>query len=192
MSDSKKMLEDLQKSGSRKSYEAFFKKYYQDLYLWANSILKDTEAAEDIVQDFFIDFWEQKRFKSITTNLQSYIFRSIRNSCLNYIKRKQKLIYDIEHLKEKETAPQANFETIENSQQIYSAINELPEKCREVFILCCVNGYTYIEAAEELNITINTVRTHMVRAFKFLREKLKSPYLFYLLFCTKSADQCIL
>ncbi|MUP38128.1 RNA polymerase sigma factor [Labilibaculum euxinus] len=182
MPESKDILNELLRTGSRKSYEAFFKKYYQDLFLWANSILKDSEAAEDIVQDFFVDFWEKKRFKSVTKNLQSYIFRSVRNSCLNYIKREQKLIHDIDHLEKEEAAPKANANTIENSQLIYSSINELPEKCREVFVLCCVHGYTYNEAAEELGVTINTVRTHMVRAFKFLREKLKSPHLFYLLF----------
>lgn len=185
MPESKDILNELLRTGSKKAYEAFFKKYYQDLFLWANSILKDSDAAEDIVQEFFVDFWEKKRFKSVTSNLQSYIFRSIRNSCLNYIKREQKLSHDIEHLEEKESAPKVNMEMLENSQEIYSAINELPEKCREVFILCCVNGHTYNEAAEDLGVTINTVRTHMVRAFKFLREKLKSPYQFYLLFFHK-------
>jgi RNA polymerase sigma-70 factor (ECF subfamily) len=185
MPKSNKILEDLLQKGSRKSFEAFFKGYYQDLFLWANSILKDPDAAEDIVQDFFIDFWEKKRFKGVTTNLQSYIFRSVRNTCLNYIEREQKLIHDIEHLEEKEAPPKANAGTIENSQLIYSAINELPARCREVFVLCCVNGCTYNEASEELDVSINTVRTHMVRAFKFLREKLKSPHLFYLLFFHK-------
>ncbi len=185
MPGSKEILEDLLKTGSRKSYEAFFKGYYQDLFLWANSILKNPDAAEDIVQEFFVDFWEKKRFKSINRNLQSYIFRSVRNSCLNYIRKDQKLVHSIEHLDEKESAPKVNFEAIENSQEIYSAINELPDKCRQVFMLCCVNGYTYNEAAEDLDVSINTIRTHMVRAFKFLREKLKSPYLFYLLFFHK-------
>ncbi len=185
MPESKDILDELLRSGRRKAYEAFFKKYYQDLFLWANSIVKDAEAAEDIVQDFFVDFWEKKRFKGVTTNLQSYIFRSVRNTCLNYIEREQKLLHDIEHLEEKEAPPKANANIIENSQLIYSAINELPERCREVFILCCVNGYTYNEAAEDLGVTINTVRTHMVRAFKFLREKLKSPHQFYLLFFHK-------
>lgn len=182
MPESKEILEDLLKTGSQKAYEAFFKAYYQDLFLWANSILKDPDAAEDIVQEFFVDFWEKKRFKFIKSNLQSYVFRSVRNSCLNYLRRETKLIHDIDHLEEKPSAPKANLEAIENSQEIYSAINELPEKCKEVFMLCCVNGYTYNEASEDLDVSINTIRTHMVRAFKFLREKLKSPYLFYLLF----------
>lgn len=187
MPDSKKILADLLQTGSRKAYEAFFKGYYQDLFLWANSILKDSDAAEDIVQEFFVDFWEKKRFKSITSNLQSYIFRSVRNSCLNYIRRERKLIHDIEHLEEQEVAPKVNLETLENSEEIYSAINQLPEKCREVFMLCCVHGHTYNEASEDLDVSINTIRTHMVRAFKFLRKKLKSPHMFYLLFSLKGS-----
>jgi len=186
MPDSNNILSDLLQTGSRKSFEVFFKRYYQDLFLWANSIVKDLDAAEDIVQEFFVDFWEKKRFKSVTTNLQSYIYRSVRNASLNYIKRAEKLDYDIDHLEEKELANKANFEIIENYQEIYSAINQLPEKCREVFILCCIHGYTYKEAAEDLGVSLNTVRTHMVRAFKFLREKLQSPHLFYLLFVPKN------
>jgi RNA polymerase sigma-70 factor (ECF subfamily) len=185
MPESKNILDELLRAGSKKAYEAFFKQYYQDLYLWSHSIVKNADAAEDIVQDFFIDFWEKKRFKSVTSNLQSYIYRSVRNSSLNYIKREQKLIHDIEYLEEKESAPSINSIKSENSQQIYSAINELPQKCREVFMLCCVSGYTYNEAAEEMNISVNTVRTQMVRAFKFLRNKLKSPHLFYFLFFQK-------
>ena len=185
MPESKDILNELMRSGSRKAYEAFFKHYYQDLFLWANSILKNSEAAEDVVQEFFISFWEKKRYKSVTSNLQSYIYRAVKNACINYLQREKKLIHDVEHLEEKESAPKANEQTIENSQQIYSAINELPEKCKEVFMLCCVSGYTYNEAAEELGVSMNTVRTHMVRAFKMLREKLKSPHLFYMLFFHK-------
>jgi RNA polymerase sigma-70 factor (ECF subfamily) len=185
MPDSNQILEDLIREGSKKSYEVFFKEYYQDLFLWSNSIVKDGDAAEDIVQEFFVDFWEKKRFKSITTNLQSYIYRSIRNSSLNYLNRVKKITHDIEHLEEKEEAPQIDLEVIQNSEHIYSAINQLPEKCKEVFMCCCVNGLTYKEAAEDLGVTINTVRTHMVRAFKFLREKLQSPHQFYLLFFYK-------
>ena len=185
MPEPKDILNDLLRNGNRKAYEAFFKHYYQGLFLWANSILKNSEAAEDVVQEFFVSFWEKKRYKSVTSNLQSYIYRAVKNACLDYLQREKKLIHDIEHLEEQESAPKANELSIENSQQIYSAINELPEKCKEVFMLCCVSGYTYNEAAEELGLTINTIRTHMVRAFKMLREKLKSPHLFYMLFFHK-------
>ncbi|MFA8434645.1 MAG: RNA polymerase sigma-70 factor [Marinifilaceae bacterium] len=168
--------------GSRKSFEAFFKGYYQDLFLWAHSILKDEVAAEDVVQEFFLDFWQKKRYQHIQTNLHSYIFRAVKNSCLNYLQRESKLLRDIEHLDREAFAPKADPEVLDSNQEIYSAINQLPEKCKEVFMLCCVHGHTYNEAAEDLGISLNTVRTQMTRAFKFLREKLRSPYLFNLLF----------
>lgn len=185
MIDAKENILEQLKTGSSKSYELFFKVYYQDLFLWAHSIVKDADAAEDVVQEFFMDFWLKKRYQHIQTNLQSYIYRSVKNSCLNYLKRESKLIHDIEHLDLEASTPKLDQETLENNQEIYSAINLLPEKCRAVFMLCCVHGHTYNEAAEDLGISMNTVRTHMVRAFKFLREKLKAPCLFYLLFFHK-------
>lgn len=181
MIDAKENILEQLKTGSSKSYELFFKVYYQDLFLWANSILKDSDAAEDVVQEFFMDFWLKKRPQYIQTNLQSYIYRSVKNSCLNYIKRESKLIHDIEHLEQNVVISKLDEEILEDNQEIYQAINLLPEKCKAVFMLCCVHGYTYNEVADDLGISINTVRTHMVRAFKFLREKLKAPGLFYLL-----------
>jgi len=178
------ILEQL-KTGSSKSYELFFRGYYQDLFLWAHSILKDADAAEDVVQEFFLDFWQKKRYQLIQTNLQSYIYRSVKNSCLNYLKKESKLVRDIEHLDQEASLPKLDMEVLESNEEIYSVINQLPEKCRAVFMLCCVHGYTYNEAAEDLDISLNTVRTHMIRAFKFLREKLKTPCLLYFLFFHK-------
>ncbi len=95
------------------------------------------------------------------------------------------MIYNIEHLKKEESDYQGKEPNLDHLQKIHSAINELPEKCKQIFMHCCVSGYTYTETAEELGISINTVRTQMFRAFKQLRSKLKSPHLFYLLLLLK-------
>ncbi|MCT4615541.1 MAG: RNA polymerase sigma-70 factor [Marinifilaceae bacterium] len=188
MSENRIILNDLIRKPTKKKYEVFFKAYYKDLFLWAYSIVKDTCVAEDIVQDFFVDFWENKRCKNITTNPQSYLYTSIRNLCINYINKgkigpiNNKYEYNEDTIRDVEQ----EFD-YEMSQQIYSAINQLPNRCKEVFVLCCMNSYSYQEVADDLDISINTVRTHMLKAFRVLREKLKSPYLFYFLY----TDSCI-
>lgn len=172
------------KGESTKSYELFFRAYYQDLFVWAHSIVKDADVAEDIVQEFFLNFWQKKQFQVIQTNLQSYIFRAVRNLCLNYLKNDSKLVRDIDQMGEKLEA-RIESEPLESREEIHSAVNQLPPKCKQVFLLCCIHGYTYGEVAEDLGVSVNTVRTQMKRAYSLLREKLKAPYFLHLLFFHK-------
>lgn len=175
----KNILENL-RDGSKESLEAFFRAYYQDLFLWAFSIVRDAEAAEDCVQEFFLDFLQKKRYEDVKGNMQSYIFRSVKNYCMNYLKRDKKLVRDLPSLEhEKSEAPVEIKDSADEHQKIYSTINLLPEKCKEIFMYCCVYDYTYNETAEELGVSINTVRTQITRAFKFLRERLKSSDFIY-------------
>ncbi len=161
------------KSGEEDGYKLLFQNYYSDLVLFANSIVNDTHASEDIIQEFFIDFWFDKKYQIVKTDLDGYLFKSIKNICLNYLrseKRKSKRLEDIiinDHYQFK-----FNIEELEEKEEIYKAINRLPEQCKKVFTYCCINGLKYQETADELDVSINTVRTQMGRAFKFLRESL--------------------
>lgn len=170
-------LLDMVKGGSEAAYKSFFYNYYSDLVYYAVSIIHDTSLAEDLVQDFFVDFWTNKRYNSVKTNLSSFLFRSIRNNCLNYIrdvecKNKHLSDYTIE-----DNVVESSIEEAEQKEILYKAINQLPDKCKQIFIKCCVHEYKYQEVAEDLDISINTVRTQMSRAFKSLRKSL-SPSLF--------------
>lgn len=184
MSESQDILQQLKSKGDKKAYAKFYHKYYTDLVSWSNSIVCNVEAAEDIVQDFFVVFLERKKYNAVLSNLQSYVFRAVRNASINYLKRQEKLIRNTDILHDK-VAANVDVAAMQDAQIVYMAINELSEKSRAVFNLCCVQGYTYNEAAKELNISINTVRTHMSRAFKFLRKRLESPHLFLLLLSRK-------
>lgn len=174
----KDILLDLQREKSEASFDIFFSCYHNHVLLWANSIVKDPDLAKDIVQDFFLDFWQHKRYLSITTDLSAYVYRAIRNAALKHLDRAKKMVSD-ESLKDNlQEFPL--YRELDRKEIIYTAINNLPEKCREVFTHCCIYGKTYGETAEDLGVSINTVRTHMTRAFRLLREQLH-PALFLLL-----------
>lgn len=177
----KDILYDLQHESSEQSFETFFSYYHSHILLWANSIVKDPDAAKDIVQDFFLDFWQRKRYLSITSNLSAYVFRTIRNSALKYVDQKARTVPDDTPVRDNIPAEEpSDMRDLDRKELIYTAINSLPEKCREVFTHCCMYGKTYRETAEDLGVSINTVRTHMTKAFKLLRERLH-PTLFFLL-----------
>lgn len=159
--------------GDEQAYQCLFRLFYADLVVFANGILRNLEESEDVVQEFFINFWCEKKYRQVHTSLENYMFRAVKNACLNYLRREK---YRTEKLGEiagdqtEEEHPERE-ETGER-EEVYKAISQLPEQCKRIFTLCCVEGKKYQETADELHISINTVRTQMGRAFKTLREKL--------------------
>lgn len=171
--EEKSILEKL-KTHTEQAYRVLFHTYYPGLVVYADSILKDQVCAEDLVQDFFIDFWYEKRYKEIESGLDRYLYRSVRNRCLNKLRddkrRRQRMI---ELVTEEVEEFKFNIEELEEKEELFQAVHKLPEQCRRIFSMCCMEGFTYQETADQLGITINTVRTQMGRALKSLRTSLK-------------------
>jgi len=158
------------------AFEAVFKLYYQELCRLAYSILKDRGPSEEIVQDVFLKVWDKRNKLEVKTSLKSYLYSSVRNSCFNYIK----------HLKiEREYADKQenNFYSFDATEDkvagnelnhaINKALEELPEKRREVFELSRFEGMKYNEIAAHLNISVKTVEAQMGHALAFLRGRLR-------------------
>lgn len=161
------------------NYEVLFKSYYSRLCGYANQFLKDVDASEEIVQDLFYKLWKDRDKMEEITNLDSYLFRAVRNSCLNQIK----------HLKIKEDYKKYNQEVLrgqeeqaddmvagELEEKIRDAIDRLPTERKKVFILSRYEGLKYREIADKLMISIKTVENQMGKAIRFLRDEL-SEYL---------------
>lgn len=144
---------------------------------YANSFTEDLDAAEEIVQDLFVRFWEQRDTKEITTSVRAYFYSSVRNACLNQLKHlKIKEKYKQEQEREwmfHSTQNQDDLEINELDKKIHDAINALPEGRRKIFILSRFDGLKYQEIADKLNISIKTVENQMGEALKFLRVQLK-------------------
>lgn len=178
------IIERIKKSDA-KAFEILFHRYYGYLCLYAAKFTTDEVSAEEIVQEFFVNFWEKREQLNIESSLKNYLFRSVKNSCINYIQHnKTKLRYAQNVLSKVENSisDDDNYPEIDLMQKIEESINSLPEKRREIFRLSRQDGLKYHEIAKKLNVSIKTVETHMSLAIKSLRDKLKNYIAFFLFF----------
>lgn len=172
---------DLQQ-GKHKAYEKLFKDFYTPLCRYAYGILRDANEAEDMVQKMFCKLYDQREKIEIHTSIQSYLYRIVHNDCMNRIKQRN---LHSEHNElfayEKETQSNSVEHSVLSNElelQIEIAMNSLPPRCREVFIMSRRQQLSYAEIAKAMNISTNTVETQIVKALKILRIELKD-YLHY-------------
>lgn len=160
----------------QQQFEQLFREHYQTLCYYANIVIKDMEAAEDVVQDVFVKCWAAIQKEKLDIQQEHYLYRSVKNAALNYIKaQKVRKNYadDYEATYAEADATGDSMIAAETRQRIMNAINELPPQCRKVFLLCVLEDKSYKEAAAQLNISVNTVKTQMTKAFATLRPQLK-------------------
>ncbi|NWJ52186.1 MAG: RNA polymerase sigma-70 factor [Bacteroidetes bacterium] len=186
------------KSGDISAFEMLFKENYRNLCYYAEDIVREKAAAEEMVSDFFLKFWEERENIEIRISLTAYMYTCVRNNCLKYLehlkvlqKYKAYATYSIQNsdlLFPTSAFPINRLISKEIVSDIESAIELLPEQCRIIFNKSRFEELTYEEISKELNISINTVRTQMSRALVKLRESLKE-YLptvicfFFAIFC---------
>lgn len=183
---SDKEICDLFKNKDTKGIDLLFEKYYSNLVLWADTILNDIALSEDIVQEFYVKIWNKGIYKTFRAEtLSSFLYVSIRNSCYNRIDKNDVLKNRIE-VKEVEAILE---EYNENEDLIISKLMEelenLPPKSREVVKCVFLNNMKYKEAAEELGVSISTVKTLLVNSLKKLRVSLGNKADLMLLFFFK-------
>jgi RNA polymerase sigma-70 factor (ECF subfamily) len=161
--------------GDAVAFSAIFKKYYTHLYQFAGRFVGDAQTAEHIVQDLFVTLWIQRDSIQIASNLKSYLYISVKNRSINY--RKQNgFTYPDElnppHSEELISTPEEHYLENEIHLAVHNAINKLPEKCRQIYLMKRYDNLKYQEIAEILNISVNTVKTQMKRALKSLHKHL--------------------
>ncbi len=162
-------------------FEIAYKQFFPMLTGFAFQYVEDRDIAEDIVQEVFSKIWNQSDRIEIRTNVKSYLFGAVRNACLNHLKhRKVVETYARETTRVEMPDQAAVMEMDELQEKINEALDQLPEKRRQIFELSRFEGKKYHEIAEELDISIKTVETQMSRALKVMRKALGS-YLVYLI-----------
>lgn len=174
------------KNGEKKAFKIFFSEYHDVLVLYATNLLKDVDAAEDVVQDCFMNVWENSLYDNLSNGLDKYMFHLVKNAALNELRGSKRR----EARHEKMMAEMPVVEMMKEDEQteidiLYTTINQLPPERRRIFMMVCAEGKKYQEVADQLQISINTVRTQLMRSLKFLREKLKEQMFSILLFCWK-------
>lgn len=169
------------KEGDEEALHSLFLIYFPRLNDFAARVISDNEASQDITQDVFLKIWE-KREKIEVQNIESLLYRMVRNRCVDYIKE----VKFIDN-KKNEWGNRVRFEELyhidfvrdepyiliqeELKNEIERTINSLPGRCREVFMLSRVEGLKNREIAERLNINIKNVERHISRAIRTFREK---------------------
>jgi RNA polymerase sigma-70 factor (ECF subfamily) len=165
------------KAGNTKVFETLFKQWYEPLCRYAYSMLHNQDEAEDIAQKTFCKLWDQREKMEIHTSIKSYLYRMVHNACLNKIKQWQIQSEHHEQIAYSSVSVVNHVEQAvvhkELSHQIELAIAALPERCREVFLLSRMQHLSYIQIAQKMQISPNTVETQIVKALKTLRIKLK-------------------
>ena len=160
--------------GSEIYLEDFFNSNYLRFNSFAFNYLSDKDECEDIVQDVFITFWEQKKTFPNFISAKAYFYTSIRNMCLNRIKHdlvKQKYFQDSQFKIESTEFFLEGILRKEANGIIYDEINKLPLMEKKVLLLS-LKEYSNEQIANELKIKINTVKTHKSRAYQVLRRRL--------------------
>lgn len=165
----------------RKDIESVFKEHYREFCLLSFSYVACMEQAQDIVQDVFVKLLLKSEVLN-TVNLKAYVWKSVRNNSLKQKVRTQKrvsleeirtVVVDDDKVRDKEF-----------DNKLWNAMDKLPPKCRNVFELCALDGQKYDAAADSLDVSVNTVKTQMKKAYRILRHILADVYLILLLFAS--------
>lgn len=157
-------------------FEQLFRSHFKGLSHFAITFVKDDETAREIVQEAFLNLWEKRNSIDLSKPVKGYLTTSVRNRCLNYLRDHRKFSHDL--LAIEQTTGNDYFEQpdklveAEIRKKIADSIVELPEKCREIFVLSRSENLKYQEIADKLQISVKTVETQMSKALQHLRARL--------------------
>ena len=177
------------RQGDIAAFEELHKRYYIYLCLVAGHIVRNHSDAEDIVSDVFVKLWNIRERIDITTSIKAYLVKAVHNTSVNYLERykiSNKLTDSLSNSDYKLLAwdsdyPLGRLYEKEIMNILDQGIRTLPDACREIFLLSRDKNMKYIDIADKLGISVNTVKTQMKIALARLRETLKD-YLMIILF----------
>lgn len=179
--DNSESFLNLLKKGDTNAFKIIFDTYYKRLYSFSLNYVEDKYAAEEIVENTLLKLWQKRNQLDKIDNLKSYLYAMVRNASIDYTKKEKKFVrldvqkHDVIPLKEQFIIEE------ETHAILFQALETLPKKCRKVFELSCLDGVTYKDIAEDLQISINTVKSQRARAIELLKCHLKN-YPFYQVF----------
>lgn len=179
-----KWQEELKK-GNEKAFSIIFNEYYSLLCAVSYQYVQDVQISEAVAEDVFFALWEKRRDVLPVASLRAYLLKSVRNHSIDYLRtQRNDLFLDLEEASSRcfvrEEDLFERYVTEELETLIAEKIALLPEECRKVFCLSRYENKSYTEIAEELGISVNTVKYHIKNALSILRKELE-PYLLLVL-----------
>jgi RNA polymerase sigma-70 factor (family 1) len=163
------------KSGDTETFEGVFHTHYKALAIYAKTILKDMDDAEDTVQQVFISIWEKRKTLEVHTSLKALLYKSVHNACLNRIKQqtvRTKYAAEVQY-QAQEWKTDDGMQQKELQKHIEQALNALPEQCGKIFRMSRFEHLKYQEIADQLGLSVKTVENQMGKALKIMKVHLK-------------------
>lgn len=167
------------KNGDELAFEKIFKANYNRITGFCNQFIYDIDNAGSIAQEVFLNLWLNREKVESINGIRAFLYTFAKSGCLNYLRHRRIVSrYEDKYLQEREDdlnreiLESFNLDALEFSELealIQKAINDLPEKCRQVFVMSRFDGKMNKEIADELNISVKAVEANMTRALKALR-----------------------
>lgn len=171
----KKLIKQLKK-GNSLAYAYLVDLHYKELCNYATSLARDDFKSEDIVQNVIVRLWQQREKLNPNISIKNYLYKSVYNEFIDHYRKD----LSISVLERKYIEVMDSFIEVKEEDEtkrlislVEKEIEQLPNKCKETFLLSKKNGLTYKEIAEYKNVSVNTIEKQMVKAFSILRKKLK-------------------
>lgn len=156
------------------AFNAVFDQFWQPLFVYAFNVLKDKDAAEDVVQDLFSQIWQHRRKMQINTSLKGYLFTATHYRVLKEIRYNNRIQLDTTGLAARlDTAsPESALSLKELNEQVGLAVQALPERCRTIYLLSREEHRSHKEIAAQLGISVKTVEAQLTIALRRIRRQL--------------------
>lgn len=160
-----------------RAFNQLFDRYFEPLYKFSLSYVKNIEVAEELTMDMMHNIWRKRNTIEIHGEVKHYLFGAMKNVLFNYIKKKQVATVAIEELPEttqlstEAVAQEIAFKELE--KLYHQKLEQLSPQRQKIFRLSREEQMTYPQIAESMNLSINTIKTQMLVSLKFLRENMQ-------------------
>jgi len=170
------LLEECRLDNTR-AYDQLFERYFRVLYNFSLNYVKDAAVAEELVMDLMLKVWQKRHQLEINGDVGAYLFRAMKNVMFNFIRKRQLATVDIDTMSDKLALAENNTDgelEYKELQKVYHLkINQLSPQRKKIFQLSREEEMTYLQIAEKMSISVNTVKSQMLFTLKFLREHMK-------------------
>ena len=168
------------RAGDQRAFEALFRAYVDDLVDFVASIVRSTGVAEELIQDLFFRIWQQRELWELSGPVRTYLFRAARNRAISHMRHERMTSVFLEQVARGDAArphgttppPDETVREFDVTRAVERAVDDMPDRCREVFRLSRYHHLSNAEVAAVLGISPNTVEVQISRAIAFLRKRL--------------------
>jgi len=165
------------KNGSQVALEQLYVSYAEPIFNRIGALVHDTAVAEELVNDIFLQFWQQRESIDTTVPVEAILLRKARSVAIDHYRKSLRDSRLREQLLQHATAHHDPINDLLNYKEtqaaVEAAIDKLPPQRQTIFRRCKLEGNSYLAVAEELGITVGTVKDHMAKAMRFLKAELQ-------------------